>query len=69
MDTKYMKTDFEDFAEFLKKIGDGIQSKSIDKNGHLKALMAENKKDFIKMLDTSYQDAFNIKSNHGRKGK
>jgi hypothetical protein len=69
METKAGRKEMDELSEFVKKIGEGIQAKSMEKNKHLKALMAENKKDLIEMLDTSYQDAFNIDLKRKRKEK
>ena len=67
MEPKNGKRESDDLALFIKKIGDGIQTKSLDKNKHLKSLMAENKRNLINMLDTSYQDAFIIETDKRRK--
>jgi hypothetical protein len=58
--------DILNFSESVSRIGKNIEAKCIDKNSHIKALMEENKRDLIGMMDESYQDAFNIETKKKR---
>ena len=60
--SKFNMSDVLNCSESISRIGKNMEGKSIDRNKHLKALMAENKKDLIGMMDQSYQDAFNIET-------
>jgi len=61
--------EMSNLAGYIRKVGEDIQAKSSSKNKHLKALVAESKKELVEMLDTSYQDAFSIETKMRRKGR
>lgn len=51
-----------DICEYLDEVNKKIEEKNIDKNKHLKSLLDENKQYLVDMMDSAYQDAFNIET-------
>jgi hypothetical protein len=49
-------------ANYLDDSSKRIEGKNLNTNKHLKALLEENRKYLVDMMDTSYQDAFAIES-------
>ena len=66
--TRVSLGDIHNFTEYINKIGREIETKNIDKNKHLKALLVESRKELVDMMDESYQDAFNLEVQKDKKG-
>ena len=59
MQPSEIPVDLAKFPSFVRKVGNGIQEKSVNHSAEILHMLTENHKVLVSMMDIAYQDAFN----------